>query len=176
MKIFLAGIVQGSKTENQKHDQGYRERIKKALTENLAGCEVYCPIESHPNSLDYEAREGRTTFFEHTAMAADADCVVAYCPEASMGTAVEMWEAYNNGHPVLAISPMGSNWTVKFLADKVFATLEEFEAFAATDDLRELIGAEEEFEEEEEEYEDEEEVEADKTDEKEADDEDAGDE
>jgi len=58
-----------------------------------------------------------------------ADIVVAYLSEASMGTALEMWRAYEKGIPILTISPLAENWVVKFLSTQVFATLEEFEAF-----------------------------------------------
>ena len=33
-----------------------------------------------------------------------------------MGTAIEMWEAYQHGAAVVTISPMRHNWAVKFLS------------------------------------------------------------
>ena len=140
MKIFLAGIVQGSMVENRMHDQDYRSRLKEVLNRTLPGVEVFCPIDQHPGSLEYDEREGRSTFFAHAKIAADADCVVAYLPEASMGTAVEMWEAYNSGRVVLAISPMKENWAVRFLSDQVFESIEAFETFAREGGFEEVLG------------------------------------
>ena len=54
--------------------------------------------------------------------------VIAYLPEASMGTAIEMWEAYQHGVAVVTISPMKHNWAVKFLSHALYADLEEFQA------------------------------------------------
>ena len=61
-------------------------------------------------------------------MAATADVLVAYVPEASMGTAIEMWQAFKAGAHVFTISPLAENWVVKFLSQRVFATLDEFVA------------------------------------------------
>jgi hypothetical protein len=59
-------------------------------------------------------------------------------PEASMGTAIEMWQAYGAGIPVVSISPMFDNWVIKFLSARAFATLEEFAEFIASGGLLEL--------------------------------------
>jgi hypothetical protein len=66
-----------------------------------------------------------------TALAGQVDVLVAYVPEASMGTAIEMWEAHHAGVQVLTISPMAENWVVKLLSSRVFPTLEAFGAFVA---------------------------------------------
>ena len=72
---------------------------------------------------------------ERAAGAADAgiddrevDVVLAFVPEASMGTAVEMWEAYTHGRAVITVSPLKHNWAVKFLSHEVYADLDELEA------------------------------------------------
>jgi hypothetical protein len=57
-----------------------------------------------------------------------------------MGTAIEMWRAYEKGLPILTISPLAENWAVKFLSTQVFATLEEFETFVVEGGLEELRG------------------------------------
>jgi hypothetical protein len=54
--------------------------------------------------------------------------VLAFVPEASMGTAIEMWEARRHGRAVIAVSPMHLNWAVKFLSDALYADLDELEA------------------------------------------------
>ena len=44
-------------------------------------------------------------FFRHNRMCREIDVLLAFVPEASMGTAIEMWEAYQHGAAVITISP-----------------------------------------------------------------------
>ena len=139
MTIFLAGIMQGSRREEAMHDQDYRKRLKELLEDHVPGAEVYCPLQTHPGSFGYTHAKGRDVFLHHNRMAAQCDVLVAYLPEASMGTAVEMWEAYRAGRAVLVISPLGRNWVVKYLSDRVYSTLEEFEEAARRGEVAEII-------------------------------------
>jgi hypothetical protein len=141
MRIFLAGIIQGSLEQAVIHRQDYRSRIKAILRECWPDCEVYCPIENHPNSLSYSEDRAREVFEGHVAMAADSDMLLAYVPEASMGTAVEMWASYRRGVPIVTISPLGENWVVKLLSMRVVSSLEEFESLARSGELREIVEA-----------------------------------
>jgi hypothetical protein len=102
---------------------------------------VYCPIEHHPDSLAYDDARGREVFFGHIERVRRSDVLVAFLPEASMGTAVEMWEAHRKGLVVIAVTPMRDNWTVKFLSTRVFGGLDEFEHFVASGDLARLMGS-----------------------------------
>ena len=61
--------------------------------------------------------------------------MLAFVPEASMGTAIEMWEAHRHGKAVIAVSPMKHNWAVKFLSHELFADLESLEASLASGTL-----------------------------------------
>jgi nucleoside 2-deoxyribosyltransferase len=81
--------------------------------------------------VDYDTDQARETFVEMVRLACTADVVVAYVPQASMGTAVEIWEAYVRGVPVYAISPLAENWVIKLSSKRVFPALAEFEAFLA---------------------------------------------
>lgn len=141
LKVFLAGIIQGSIAEERIHEQDYRSRLKQLLSDALPDAEVFCPIENHPNSLGYSFSKGRDVFMFLMDKAAEADLLLAFVPEASMGTAIEMWEAFNRGKLVVAISPLKKNWTVKFLSHKLCATLEEFEEFARSGELEEMLSA-----------------------------------
>src|SRR3989442_26252 len=94
MKFFLAGIMQGSHRGSHLHDQEYRERIRAVLREHVRGADVFCPYDEHRNSLEYEDDHGRRVFLRHIEQAAECDVLVAYLPEASMGTALEMWAAH----------------------------------------------------------------------------------
>jgi hypothetical protein len=134
-KIFLAGIIQGSISERAIHAQDYRGRIKELLATYAPAYDSYCPIANHPQSLGYDQQTGRKVFLEHIDMARESDVLIAYVPQASMGTAIEMWEAHNAGRLVLTISPLAENWAIKFLSDRVFPTIGEFESFLASGGL-----------------------------------------
>ena len=61
-------------------------------------------------------------------MCREVDMLLAFVPEASMGTAIEMWEAHQHGAAVITISPLKLNWAVRFLSHEIYPTLVEFEA------------------------------------------------
>jgi hypothetical protein len=128
MRFFLAGIMQGSHVAPRLHDQDYRERIKRLLETHFPDAEVYDPLADHSESLGYDDERGRTVFFHHNHLCREVDVVLAFVPEASMGTGIEMWEAHRHGRAVIAISPMKHNWAVKFLSHELYADLEELEA------------------------------------------------
>ena len=139
--FFVAGIIQGSLTDPTIHSQDYRERIVGVLRQAFPDDEVYCPIENYPDSLTFAEQAARETFFGLMERAGEADVLVAFVPEASMGTAIEMWQAHRNGRVVIAISPMTVNWAVRFLADVVLRDIEAFEACVRSGDLARLLGS-----------------------------------
>jgi len=144
MEIFLAGIIQGSELGTSVHDQGYRRRIRAILKEAFPNAVIYSPAEIHPDSVMYEDPIGKSVFFEVMKRAAETDLLVAYLPEASMGSAIEMWIAFNAGKKVVAISPMKDNWCVKFLSHRVCSSLGDFERFVREEGLKRLLACEEE--------------------------------
>jgi hypothetical protein len=127
MRFFLAGIMQGSHLAATIHNQDYRGRIKQLLAEHFPGAEIYDPLADHSNSLSYDDQRGRSVFFHHNRLCGEVDVVLAFVPEASMGTAIEMWEAWQHGKVVIAISPMKHNWAVKFLSHELYADVDELE-------------------------------------------------
>ena len=131
--------MQGSLREPSMHEQDYRRRLRQVLEEHLTQVEVYCPHEDHAESLGYGDDKGRDVFFHHNQLAAKSDVLIAYLPEASMGTAVEMWEAHRAGKTILAITPLAHNWVVRFLSHHVFRDLEEFEASVRSGELTALL-------------------------------------
>lgn len=139
MKFFIAGIMQGSKTGKELHPQDYRKLIREAILKAHPGAEVFCPLEKHPNSLEYDYVTGEEVFFENLKKVVSYDVLVAYAPEASMGTAIEMWEAFKNGRTVVCITQMHENWTVKFLSHKVVESVEEFADFIASGQVHSLV-------------------------------------
>lgn len=140
MRFFVAGIMQGSRQDDDICDQDYRTTIREIIARQYPDAEVICPLELYPDSVGYGYEEGKRTFLELAEMAAQTDVVVAYLPEASMGTAIEMWHGYAAGARILTISPMAENWVIKFLSDRVFSSTEEFAEFLAGDALAELRG------------------------------------
>jgi len=74
-------------------------------------------------------------------MAARADVLVAYLPEASMGTALEMVRASDAGVPVVSISPLAENWFIRFLSQRIFSSLAAFEGWVGQGGLAEITNS-----------------------------------
>jgi hypothetical protein len=109
------------------HNQDYRRRLVDLLQTYLPMAEIYDPLAGHGNSLDYDDATARRVFLEHIQMCRQMDVLLAFVPEASMGTAIEMWQAHQCGHTVVTISPLKHNWSVRFLSDLLYGDLVEFE-------------------------------------------------
>jgi len=127
--FFIAGIIQGSNTGKTLQDQDYRNKIKAILRKYFPESKIFDPMDKHPNSVNYDYRTGESVFLGYIKLATRCDCVIAYLPQASMGTAIEMWECYKKGVPIWTISPMKENWSVKFLSTRIFESLDEFEKY-----------------------------------------------
>ena len=141
MRFFIAGIMQGSHTASRMHSQDYRTRIARLLEEHFPGADIYDPLAKHQGSLGYDPRTGREVFFHHNRICREVDVLLAFVPEASMGTAIEMWEAHQHGAAVFTISPMLHNWAVKYLSHAVYADVAEFETALARGDVAQRIEA-----------------------------------
>ncbi len=139
MKIFLAGIIQGSMVEAVIHNQDWREPIKQALARCWPQCDVYCHYTQHPDSISYELPEIVSTLADGIDRAGQCDILVAYLPSASMGTAIEMYEAARHNAVVLTITPLAANWVVRAYSDKIFPTVQAFEDFLSSDELPQLL-------------------------------------
>ena len=125
--FFIAGIMQGSFHEMALHDQSYRTELTRRLGEHFPDSRVYDPLAHHVNSVDYDDTQGRETFLMHNRMCgSEVDVLIAFVPEASMGTAIEMWEAWKNNAVVITISPMQVNWAVRFLSHAIYPDLPTF--------------------------------------------------
>ena len=82
---------------------------------------------------------GREVFFHHNQLCAEVDVVLAFAPEATMGTAIEMWEAYKHGKAVIAVSPKTHNWAVRFLSHELYADVDELQAALASGQVKRRI-------------------------------------
>jgi hypothetical protein len=141
MRIFLAGIMQGSLLSAAMHDQDYRSRLKRLLATHWPEAEVYDPLADHTNSLDYAPHQARKVFLKHNRMCREVDLLIAFVPSASMGTAIEMWEASQHNRVVVAITPLELNWAIRFCSDLMYANFADFELDLATGVLRHRVQA-----------------------------------
>ncbi len=139
MRFFLAGIMQGSHLAATLHHQGYRGHLRSLLEQHFPAAEIHDPLADHADSLSYDDARGRQVFFHHCELCREVDVVLAFVPEASMGTAIEMWEAHRHGRVVVTISPMSHNWVVKFLSHAVYTDVEALEAALVSGDLERRI-------------------------------------
>jgi len=138
MKIYIAGVMQGSEQGKGIQGQGYRQVISEALKTNHSEAEIYDPYLNFPDSVEYGDQRARQTLFLLADEASSADLIIAYLPEASMGTALEMVRAFDNGVPIVTISPMAKNWFINALSAKVFPTLKAFCDWARQNRLGDL--------------------------------------
>lgn len=138
LHIFLAGIIQGS-LPNTIHDQKYRSRIGNLIRAHLPDAKIYDPFENHPDSLAYDPAHGREVFFNLMERAGQSDIVIAFLPEASMGTAIEMWNVYHAGGVLVVVSELTENWVVRFLADAIVPDISSLETFIQDGRLNQLL-------------------------------------
>jgi len=141
MKVFLAGIIQGSLVEPRIHQQDWREPIKQALARSHPQAQVYCHYSAHPDSISYDLPAIRSTLADGIERAGQCDLLVAYVPSASMGTAIEMHEAARSRAVVLTVSPLKANWVIRAYSDRIFETVDELETFLASPEFPHLMCA-----------------------------------
>ena len=135
-KIFLSGVIQGSSRDNSIHSQEYRSRIKNILRQAYPDAEICDPFDGHENSVDYDDEMGKRTFFNHLEKVRGSDLLVAYLPHASLGTAVEIWESHRNNIPVWTISPMRTNWVIRFCSERLFDDIESLAEFLRSENVK----------------------------------------
>ena len=137
--MFLAGIMQGSHVAALVHDQNYRAELRDVVQRHWPGAEVYDPHAGHANSVGYSLDRARGVFDAHVAMCREFDLVIAFVPEASMGTAIEIWEASRHGRAVITITPLVHNWVVQLTSLAVYRDRAAFEAALTAGDVDRLL-------------------------------------
>jgi len=138
LRFFLSGIMKGSQAATGLHAQDYRGQLASWIAEFFPGASIYDPLQVQVAAAD-DPDASRRAFFAHNRRCGDVDVLVAYVPEASMGTAIEMWEAHRHGVAVISISPLHRNWVIRFLSHAIYADLEQFRAALADGTLRQRI-------------------------------------
>jgi len=141
MRIFLAGIMQGSHVAALVHDQTYRHTLRDLVQSHWPKAEVYDPFTNHGNSIGYDRRRAAEVFTRHVEMCREFDLLVAYVPEASMGTGIEMWEAFQHGRTVVTITPLVHNWVVQLASRAVYRDFEAFAHAVGAGDIDRLLEA-----------------------------------
>ena len=139
MKIYLSGVMQGSIKGKGIEGQGYRQVIRDAIRILHPNSEVYDPFSVFPNSVEFDNHKAKETLFAMAKEAASSDMVIAYLPEASMGTALEMIRAYGNDKVIISISTLEKNWFIRAVSAKIFISLDEFREWVQHTNLAELI-------------------------------------
>lgn len=139
MRFFIAGIMQGSHPGATLHGQEYRERMAELIRRYYPDADIYDPRAEHCDSVEYDDHYGREVFLGHNQMCGEVDVVVAYIPEASMGTAIEIWEAFRNDKVVVSISPLETNWAVRFLSQLVLPDIEALAASLAAGEFQQVV-------------------------------------
>ena len=125
VRVYIAGTVSGNQKDSVV-DQDYRQKIAFVL-QPYSDVLVYDPLVGNEDSLLYNDKEARQMFegcLER--IRSKTDVVIAYIPEASMGTAIELYEAKKYGKFVIIISPLSDNWVVRLYGDMVFVSLDAF--------------------------------------------------
>ena len=140
MRVFIGGVMQASIQGKGIVSQNYRQQISQALQARWPEVEIVDPFVLHPTSVDYADDLAKETLLGMLALAGGSDLVIAYVPTASMGTALEMYSAYQAGVPVVTISPLAENWVVKAFSRRVFPDLESFFAYVAHAQSAEVLG------------------------------------
>ena len=126
LRIFFSGIMQATRSDDQIEDQHYRVRLRQAFQTCLPDIHITDPWAENPGSVNYGEEKARHTFLSMVRSAKDVDLLVAYIPVASMGSAMEMWHAFENGVYVITISPMKHHWAIRFSSHEIFPDLDTF--------------------------------------------------
>ena len=138
MRIFIAGVMQGNKKMHGIRSQNYRCQIAQHLQKILPEVKVIDPDKTDPERLSYDDKQAAEMFFRYCEIAGKVDLLIAYLPEASMGSAIEMWVAHKAGVPVVTISPLTHNWVVRLLSKRNYLSLELFKKKFSFDTVKEL--------------------------------------
>jgi nucleoside 2-deoxyribosyltransferase len=139
MQVFIAGVMQGSRLDHRIDDQDYRLQISRALEKHYPGVRIIDPWALHPNSVEYDLTTLQQTFLDNTALVDDADLLIAYLPQASMGTAIEMWTAFHAQKPIIAVTPLRHNWVVRLTAKEILPDLDTLLRYISSGRLATLM-------------------------------------
>ena len=139
MKVFVAGIMQGSRLDHEVQTQDYRQRIAQAVMTRHPDAQVIDPWALFPDAVGYSPEQAKQTLMKEMELASECDVLIAYLPEASMGTTLEIWSAYQAGVHIVCISKMTRNWVIQSFAAEIHPTLDDFLNFVETGGLGDAL-------------------------------------
>lgn len=139
MHIFIAGVMQAERLDDQIVSQDYRARITRALRAAMPGVQITDPFALNPDSVNYDDDRARHTFLTMTKKAAEADLLIAYLPQVSMGTAMEMWEAHQAGAYIIAVTPHVHHWAIRFTTNEILPDLDSLEEMISNGRLHQIM-------------------------------------
>ncbi len=129
LRVFIAGVMQANRRDTLMESQDYRLLLGDALRRHIPNVQLIDPWAENPNSLEYTEEQARHTFVTMTNKAGEADLLIAYLPLPSMGTAMEMWQAYQANTYIIAITPFVHHWAIRFTANEILPDLESLLAW-----------------------------------------------
>ncbi|MCA9954673.1 MAG: MoaD/ThiS family protein [Ardenticatenaceae bacterium] len=124
LRVFLAGVMQANRQDTLMESQDYRLQLSDALRRLIPDVQLIDPWAENPGSLDYDDDQARHTFVTMTNKASEADLLIAYLPLPSMGTAMEMWQAFQNNTYIIAITPFVHHWAIRFTANDILPDMD----------------------------------------------------
>ena len=124
LRVFIAGVMQANRLDIQLESQDYRLQISKILRQHIPDVQLIDPWAENPDSLNYDDEQARHTFVTMTQKASEADLLIAYLPLPSMGTAMEMWQAYQANTYIIAVTPFVHHWAIRFTANQIVPDLD----------------------------------------------------
>jgi sulfur carrier protein ThiS len=124
LRVFIAGVMQANRRDTLLESQDYRLQISQVLRQHLPNVQLIDPWAENPNSLNYTEEQARHTFLTMTHKASEADLLIAYLPLPSMGTAMEMWQAFQANTYIIAVTPFVHHWAIRFTANQILPDLE----------------------------------------------------
>lgn len=139
MKVFISGVMQGSRQDHDVQTQDYRQLIAHKVLARHPDAHVVDPWALFPDAVNYTPQQAKQTLLKELELAASCDALIAYLPEASMGTSLEMWAAYQASVPIYCISNMTRNWVIQTLAAHVHPTLDGFLKFVEEGGLLQVL-------------------------------------
>jgi hypothetical protein len=139
MHVFIAGAMQGVRTDHLIDSQDYRSLITEALQKHVPEVKITDPFAHHPESVTYTQDQARQTFRHYTAAAADVDVLIAYLPCMSMGTAMEMWSAFCAGRYIIAVTPFVHHWAILATANEILPDLDALMSYIESGRLGKVL-------------------------------------
>lgn len=152
--FFIAGIMQGNKSDSGMSDQTYRSEITNVIHRHFPKAFVFDPLieqfkrfgprqkrmlESaskldaidvlYPAKMDEDLVEMSQSFHEICQQAAECDVLISYIPkgEVSMGTAVEMYSSWLKGKKIITISKLRQNLTLLACSNVIVPDIKSFD-------------------------------------------------